>query len=237
MVIKNPLGYEMPRTARTIQDGGIYHVMTRGNNGQIVFHHDVDCQRYLEFLAGYMKIHQIAVHHFVLMPNHIHLLVRVTRSDALGKAMLGVNLRYSLYYSKTYSYTGHLWQGRYKTLPIDPRAQLLECARYIELHPVRGGLVLDPAEHPWSSYRFYAEGASNPFLTVNPAFSDLGHTLKDRQHQYREFIYAELQKNSAQPKRPGYGLLQSLADPIEETRQDLGFPSRRRKKLQPTTEE
>lgn len=178
----------MPRTGRVVIDGGTYHVLTRGNNGQAVFHHDADHQRYLQLLSTYAKEHELKIFHFALMPNHVHLVLEVARGEALSKAMLGLNLSYALHFSRRYRYTGHVWQGRFKSLAIDRESYLLECGRYVELNPVRAGLVQDPARYPWSSYRVYAEGASIPFLTLNPLYESLGVSVNNRQHHYRQFI-------------------------------------------------
>lgn len=178
----------MPRTARLLLDGGIYHVLTRGNNGQTVFHDRADCQRYLQLLAAYKAEHQLRLYHFALMPNHTHLIIEVPFGPALSKAMLGLNLSYALFYRKRYRYAGHLWQGRFKSLLIDRDSYLLECGRYVELNPVRAGLVQKPEAYPWSSYRVYAEGLDNPLVDQEPFYETLGATLQGRQRRYQHFV-------------------------------------------------
>ena len=180
----------MPRAGRVIIDGGTYHILTRGNNGQAVFHHDADCQRYLKFLSAYTREYQLKVYHYALMPNHIHLVLEVADGPSLSKAMHGLNLSYSLYYRKRYKYLGHLWQGRFKNLFIDRENYLLECGRYVELNPVRANLARDPREYAWSSYRIYAEGLEDPLIaiTANPLYEQLGISTEQRQAAYRQFI-------------------------------------------------
>lgn len=178
----------MPRTARLVINGGIYHVLTRGNNGQTVFHDASDYQRYLQLLATYKQEYEFKVYHYALMPNHVHLIMEIPRGQTLGKAMLGLNLSYSLFYRKRRRYTGHLWQGRFKSLLIDREVYLLECGRYVELNPVRGGLVRQPEAYPWSSYRAYAHGLDNPLVDHDPLYETLGDTPEAQQRHYQRFI-------------------------------------------------
>ncbi len=189
----------MPRGARELTDGGTYHVLTRGNNGQPVFHAATDFQRYLHRLTDVAAQHKLAVLHFALMPNHVHLVVRVAVGPRLSRAMLALNLGYTLYYRNRYQYAGHLWQGRFKCLPIETDAYLLACGRYIELNPVRAGLADEPEGYPWSSYRVYADGIT--FAPVagaaHPVYPTLGHTPQARQVAYRQFVRDELQRREA----------------------------------------
>ena len=178
----------MPRSARMLIDGGTYHVLTRGNNGQTVFHQDADYQRYLQLLSECAKAHQLKLYHFALMPNHVHLVLEAAQGGGLSHAMHGLNLTYALFYQRHYQYRGHLWQDRFKSLLIDRDSYLLECGRYVELNPVRGGLTKDPRDYAWSSYRVYAEGVDNPLIAPNPLYETLGATVQKRQHEYREFI-------------------------------------------------
>jgi putative transposase len=193
----------MPRTARIIIDGGTYHVLTRGNNGQPVFHGDPDFQRYLQVLSTYAREHHLKVYHFALMPNQVHLVLEVARGASLSKAMLGLNLTYALYYRKRYRYSGHLWQGRFKSLLIDQAHHLLACGRYVETQPVRAGLVKDPGAYPWSSYRTYAIGAESALLCPPVPYAALGMTAAERQHRYRQFV----QEGLVSPTPPAPRLL------------------------------
>lgn len=203
----------MPRGPRILIDGGTYHVMTRGNNGQPVFHGDADFQRYLQLLATYVKDHDLRLYHFALMPNHVHLVLEVSRGPMLSKTMSGLNLSYALYYRKRYRYAGHLWQGRFKSLLIDRDSYLLECGRYVELNPVRAGLSRSPEEYLWSSYRSYATGSNHTLLAVDqhPLYPTLGRTAAERQQRYRQFVVEGLYEphGEAQPKQSplGGGLL------------------------------
>ena len=189
----------MPRTARGWSDGGTYHVLTRGNNRQPVFHIPADFQRYLHRLVEVANDHQLTVLHFALMPNHVHLVIRVVEGPRLSRAMLSLNLAYALYYRNRYHYAGHLWQGRFKCLPIETDAHLLACGRYIELNPVRAGLADAPHSYLWTSYRAYAEGLAVPpvISTAHPGYLTLGSTPQERQVAYRQLVREELTRRDA----------------------------------------
>lgn len=215
----------MPRTARLVVDGGTYHVLTHGNNGQAVFHHDADYQRYLTLLSTYAREHRLKVYHFALMPNHVHLVLEVADGLALSKAMHGLNLSYALYYRRRYKYLGHLWQGRFKSLLINRDSYLLECGRYVELNPVRANLSRDPREYAWSSYRTYAEGLENPLIAANPLYEQLGVSPERRQQAYQQFIRDGMAKDQAlraqaQIRQP---LIRLAAPPPQGLEQLLGL--------------
>jgi putative transposase len=161
--------------------------MARGNNSQAIFRAPADFQRYLELLAGYVRVHRLSLHHFALLPDRVHLLMGISTGLALSKSMLGLSLAYTLYYHKRYQTSGHLWQGRFKSVAVEPERRL-ELARWIELEPVRGGLVQDPAQHPWSSYPIYAHGLDISWVTPNPAYQALGSMEHERQQRYRDWV-------------------------------------------------
>ncbi|OGX37534.1 MAG: hypothetical protein A3C53_04975 [Omnitrophica WOR_2 bacterium RIFCSPHIGHO2_02_FULL_68_15] len=191
-----------PRTGRLIVEGGIYHVLARGNNGQAVFHHDADYRRYLELLAAYAATHGLRVRHFVLMPTHVHLILEPALGASLSRAMLGLSLAYTLYYQKRYGYQGHLWRGRFTSLPLDPESDLLEHGRYVELHPVRSGLVSDPANYGWSSYPVYADGVTSPLVEPHGPYCRLGAWPTERQERYRRFVREGLHGQPVDPRLP-----------------------------------
>ena len=184
----------MPRTARTLVDGGVYHVVTRGNNGQAVFREDADYQFYLRTLSTYTLAHQVTVRHFVLMPEHVQLVLDVARGASLSKVMLGINLTYTLFYRRRYQYRGHLWQGRFESLLLNPETDLLLCGRHVELAPVRAGLATNPTVHTWSSYHVYAAGAEMPPVVPHGLYESLGSTSAERQQRYRQLIQDGMQE-------------------------------------------
>ena len=177
----------MPQPPRSLMDGAVYHVLTRGNNGLPVFHEAADYQRYLQLVATRLRQHHIKVYHFALMPNHVHLVLDVARGPALSEAMHDISLTYALFYKRRYQYRGHLWQGRFKSLLIDQDRYLMACGRYVELNPVKAGLVSEPADYAWTSYRTYADGLDNPLIAPNPLYETLGATPRARQESYRQF--------------------------------------------------
>lgn len=212
-------------------------MLARGNNGQTIFHRDEDYQRYLQLLATYARAHTMRLYHFVLMPNHVHLVLDVLYGIGLSHAMRGLNLSYSLFYRKRYRYSGHLWQGRFKSLLIDRDRFLLECGRFVELNPIRAALVRDPKDYAWSSARTYAEGLPNALLSPHPLYQALGASPAERQERYRQFLHDGIIAQRLQPPRTRYGLIGNTSDPLQHVRARLGFPSigrrrGRRKQLQ-----
>jgi len=229
----------MPRGARILVDGGTYHVITRGNNGQPVFHGNPDFQHYLQLLSGYLEEYRLKLYHFVLMPNHVHLVLEVDLGKALSKAMLGLNLSYTWYYRKRYRYTGHLWQGRFKSLLIDRDSYLLECGRYVELNPVRAGLATSPDRYAWSSFRAYAEGVEYSFLALahHPLYVTLGASSREQQERYRQFVLDGLRMTTPFGPSPGRLDGRILPAPGISIEKRLGIPIRRQQQPAPTDHE
>ncbi len=147
----------MPRKPRIHVAGAFYHVMARGNRKQPVFHDEEDYHIYLRLLRKYSQRYDTEIHGYVLMPNHVHFLLRVGEVP-LPKFMQGVQQSYTQIYNKRYEQVGHLFQGRYKCLYVNKEAYLLELIRYIHLNPVKAGLVADPRDYRWSSQgEYYAD--------------------------------------------------------------------------------
>ena len=223
----------MPRSARVLIDGGTYHVLARGNNGQKIFHQEVDYQRYLQLLSTYVHTHHLKVYHFVLMPNHVHLLLEASVGGTLSRAMQRLNLTYALFYRKRYQYRGHLWQGRFKSLLIDRDSSLLACGRYIELNPVRAGLAQDPRTHAWSSYPVYAEGAQNVILTPNPLYEALGTSAQERQQRYRQFVHEGLRSPSPPMSLQRVRFIMGTQDATKTLEDRFAFPGVGRRRGRP----
>ena len=178
----------MPRSARKPSATGYYHIITRGNNRQTVFHQDADYQFYLELLGRYRRQFSWKLHHFCLMPNHAHLLIYIEDFKILGKLMQGINQTYEKYFRLRYQHSGHLWQGRYKSIPIHDESYLLECSRYIERNAVRAELVKNVGEYPWSSYSIYSEGKLDSLVELDPVYLGLGTTSQERSKAYRDYL-------------------------------------------------
>lgn len=179
----------MGRRPRLPSETGYYHVVTRGNRRQTVFQQPEDYAAYCTLLQAALQTYTVSLAHFCLMPNHIHLLVHAPAVNPLSQALHQVQRRYWFHVRRTYSLTGHLWQGRFHSFPIEEEAYCLEAARYIERNPVEAKLVNALDAYPWSSYRAYANGEPVPIpVTATPLYEALGPTPAVRQHAYRRFV-------------------------------------------------
>lgn len=186
----------MARLPRFVIPDQPQHVILRGNNRAETFSADADCSLYLEKLKLACDKHECSVHAYVLMTNHVHLLITPHREQSLGKAMQMLGRYYVQYYNYCYRRTGTLWEGRYKATLIDSEAYLLTCMRYIELNPVRAGMVIDPSDYPWSSYHHNALGQSNDLVAPHPEYQRLGESNEARLAAYRELFKHHLSENS-----------------------------------------
>ncbi|MFC3150878.1 transposase [Litoribrevibacter euphylliae] len=164
------------------------HIIQRGNNRQPCFFDQQDFKVYLCKLEEYTQKYQVSVHAFVLMTNHVHLLMAPTESNGISKVMQSLGRYYVRYFNHTYKRTGTLWEGRYKSSLIDSDNYFLTVSRYIELNPVRAAMVQHPAEYPWSSYQGNALGKPISLLTPHPCYLQLGHTPAAQQQRYRSLF-------------------------------------------------
>jgi len=168
------------------------HVIQRGNDRQAIFAEEADYLFYLQSLHAAAQRHGLAIHAYVLMTNHVHLLVSPQRSESVGKTMQSVGRRYVRYFNDRYGRTGTRWEGRYRATVLDSEGYLLSCYRYIELNPVRAGMVAHPRDYRWSSYRSHAEGESDPMITDHDLFRRLGRSALARQAAYRALFKSHL---------------------------------------------
>ncbi|MEA3488863.1 MAG: transposase [Candidatus Omnitrophota bacterium] len=143
----------MPRSSRIFIDYACYHIIIRGNQKQNIFYIDENYQKYLSMLKKAKRKYEILSYAYCLMTNHIHLLIDSKRSRNISKFMHWLNRGYTAYFNTQYRKTGHLWQGRFRSHPIIRGQYLINVATYIENNPVRAGIVNDPADYKWSSYR------------------------------------------------------------------------------------
>ena len=187
----------MPRQIRYNLPGIPQHVIQRGNNRQATFFAEEDYTRYLSDLKSACDSHQCEVHAYVLMTNHVHLLMTPLKEDGIAKTMQSLGRRYVVYINHTYRRTGTLWEGRYKAALIDSEQYLLTCYRYIELNPVRAeGMVDHPDEYRWSSYRANALGEVDELLKPHPLYLALGVSPQARQATYRALFDAHIDEHS-----------------------------------------
>ena len=178
----------MSRKPRFQLVGVPQHVIQRGNNRESCFHGAEDCQRYLNDLHEAARRNGCRLHAYVLMTNHVHLLVTPMQEHGMPHLMQDLGRKYVRYINHTYRRTGTLWEGRYKSSLIDSDAYLLTCMRYIELNPVRARMVEHPGEYRWSSYAANAQGQANPLLSAHPLYEGLGSEPETRRHAYRELF-------------------------------------------------
>jgi len=175
----------MARRHRTFIEGLSLHVHQRGNNRADMFHGDADRMVLLLMLADACKRYDVKVHVWILMDNHLHLIVTPSTPDGLARTMQQLGRRYVPYFNRRYARTGGLWEGRYSAHHIDSEMYWYRCTRYIELNRVRAGLVATPQEHPWSSYHAHAFGAADPLVVHHPLYVALGGTAAERQEAHR----------------------------------------------------
>jgi putative transposase len=182
----------MPRKPRFTLPGVPQHVIQRGNNRDPCFFASEDYSRYLQDLAHALEHNPVRLHAYVLMTNHVHLLLTPMAEHAVSVLMQDLGRKYVRYVNSTYRRSGTLWEGRYKASLVDSEIYLLTCMRYIELNPVRAGMVEHPGEYRWSSYGANAQGQSNALITSHPLYEALGHDGNSRRHAYRELFRGHL---------------------------------------------
>ena len=175
----------MARLPRLHLPGCAQHVIQRGNNREACFYDEADYKAYLAFLKEAALKHEVAIHAFVLMTNHVHLLVTPRDAHGTSGMMQTLGRRYVQYFNYTHRRTGTLWEGRYKSTIVDSDTYLLTVYRYIELNPVRAEMVSHASEYPWSSYQSNAIGKPIELLTPHRLYRQLGKTDEERQGGYR----------------------------------------------------
>ncbi|MBI4983942.1 MAG: transposase [Rhodocyclales bacterium] len=186
----------MPRRARLTLPGVPLHLIQRGNNRQACFFADEDYRLYLGWLADHAGKTGCRIHAYVLMTNHVHLLVSADRAEAPGALMKALGQRYVQYVNRVYRRSGTLWEGRFRSSPIQEEAYLLACQRYIELNPVRAEMVEHPGEYRWSSYRANGQGEENALVRPHALYEALGLDAASRQAAYRELFRYELEPDT-----------------------------------------
>jgi putative transposase len=169
------------------------HIIQRGNNRQSCFFADEDYGFYLEWLKDYSQKTDCSIHAYALMTNHVHLLLTPQKVESAGNLMKLLGQRYVQYINRTYKRSGTLWEGRFRSSIIEQHHYLFICQRYIEMNPVRAGIVNHPGEYLWSSYRINGRGDRSDLITQHVLYQDLGHDDEERQLAYRELFRHELE--------------------------------------------
>lgn len=183
----------MPRHARFVLPGTPLHVWQRGVDRSVCFRSDEDRQLYLGLLQELAAETKCAMHAFVLMTNHVHLLLTPMEHDSCALLMKHVGQRYTQHFNRQWGRTGTLWEGRFKSSLVESETYLLRCHRYIEMNPVRASMVRCPAEYAWSSFRANAYGVPCPLLTPHYIYRQLGVSADRYLEAYRALFDAPLE--------------------------------------------
>jgi putative transposase len=182
----------MSRPRRYFVDNLSHHIIHRGNNRVAIFREPQDYERYYLVLERASSACGVAVHAFVFMTNHVHLLVTPATELGVPRMMQKLGARYVRYFNRRYERTGTLWEGRYRSFPVDTDRYLLTCVRYIEMNPVRAGIADRPEHYQWSSYRAHAFGARDSLVRIHPAIMMLGTSDSERQATYQRLCSEDM---------------------------------------------
>lgn len=182
----------MPRHARAILPDVAVHIIQRGNNRSACFHRDADYLVYLDHLAELSRRHACEIHAYCLMTNHVHLLATPRAANACALLMKNLGQRYVQYVNRSRERTGTLWEGRFRSCIAQSERYVLACYRYIELNPVRAGMVARPEDYVWSSHRANVAGAGTAWLVPHPEYLALGANEHARRAAYRALVDSSL---------------------------------------------
>jgi putative transposase len=178
----------MARLPRLVVPHHPHHVIQRGNDRQLIFREPADYEAFRSWLAVAAERFKVAIHAYALMPNHLHLLATPSDSTGLARMMQWVGRYYVPYFNAKFNRTGTLWQGRFRTSVVESERYFMVCSRYIELNPVRAGMVGDPADYLWSSYGHHVGIRSDPLIADHPLYWQLGNTPFAREAAYRQLV-------------------------------------------------
>ena len=195
----------MPRPQRLALGGQAHHLIQRGVDRQAIFFEDRDHIVFLEHLTAALKAEDCVLHAYVLMTNHLHLLVTPARAEGIGRLMQSLGRRYVGHVNRRHGRTGTLWEGRFKSTVVDAEDYVMACYRDIEANPLRAKMVASAGDYPWSSHGRNALGRPDPLVGDHEAYASLGATPETRRQIYREMFAAGL----------GEELLQILRDSVQ----------------------
>jgi putative transposase len=174
----------MARLARLALGGCVHHVAQRSLDRRAVFRDEVDFQRMRTDLGELCRQHELALHAYVLLPDRFHLLLTPREAAGLSRSMQALGRRYVRWYNERYARAGTLWEGRFRSTVVEPAAYLIDCMRFIELLPVRSGIVEEGASYPWSSLAHHLGRRLDPMIADHAQFWELGNTPFERQAVY-----------------------------------------------------
>jgi len=185
----------MPRRARVTLPNISHHIIQRGNNHQACFYTVEDYEFYLTWLSEYARECECKVHSYVLMTNHVHILLTPSTIHGVGRLMKRLGQRYVQYINRTYRRSGTLWEGRFRSCLTHDESYVLACYRYIELNPVRAGIVKHPAEYQWSSFRVNAQQEKSDLISPHNLYISLGNNNYEQGVAYGGLFRSHLDKN------------------------------------------
>ncbi len=180
----------MARLPRLTVAGYPHHIIQRGNNRQAIVRSDADRECLLELMAENARKHQVAFNAYVFMDNHFHLLLTPETAEGVPLMMQAVGRRYVRYFNDLHGRTGTLWEGRYRSTLVQTERYLLACMVYMDLNPVRAGMVAEARQHLWSSHRHYIGQVSDRRLSPPSVYWGLGNTPFAREAAYTELVHA-----------------------------------------------
>lgn len=180
----------MPRVSRTdqIEDSLTYHVYNRGNGKLDIFHDDHDFEHFVGILKRYKTLFPLDIFHWVLMMNHIHLVISLENQKIISKCIGGILQVYAQYHHKRWNSAGRLWQGRFASQPVQREQYLFECGRYVERNPMRADIVKYPWDYKWSSCQYYVNSRKDDIITPDPAFDSFGNTKQEKIENYKTWL-------------------------------------------------
>ena len=196
----------MPRLPRLSPVGFPLHIIQRGNNRQDCFNNHEDMAVYANRLNDYSVKYEVHVHAWVFMTNHVHLLVTPGTENSVSSMMQSLGRSYVRYFNQTYQRSGTLWEGRFRSSLVESSDYLLQCYQYIELNPVRAGMVDDPSEYTWSSYQCNGMGRQSKLITPHEIYLGLGNTFEARLENYRKLFKYQL----------GYNVLSEIRQSVNQ---------------------
>ena len=223
----------MPRRARIRIPGLPMHIIQRGNNRADCFFCETDYLVYLSLLRDSARRFDCAIHAYVLMTNHVHLLMTSGSADGASLAMKHLGQQFVQCVNRTRKRTGSLWEGRFRSSIVDSEGYLLRCHRYIEMNPVRAGMVVHPGDYPWSSYRANAWGLASDMVTTHSRFAALGDTDEQRRAAYLHLFRAGLSTQELEEIRAAANGGFALGSPefVERLGEIAGRPAGRSRAL------
>lgn len=217
----------MARLPRYSLPGVPQHVIQRGNNRTRIFLTDSDFFTFRNCLLTACHERDCRIHAYVFMTNHVHLVMTPESPDAIGWVMQSVGRRYVRHFNRASGRTGALWEGRYRATVIDSDSYLLACYRYVELNPVRAGMVTLPGDYPWSSYRANAFGYGDDLVTAHKSYAALGLDPAARQSAYRELLTTGMEERTVDEIRMATNKGWALGT-VETERRGRPLPAGRR---------